>query len=186
MKLSSLLFMLLVIVISLGSVMAAGDPKGERNLAARSSLPKGQGLAAQFNGDHKIQSHPAVIFADNFEQPDYKKRWDEARDSDNKVLSIVSPGGQGEEGVLGRKALKVTATLKQNTGGGLTQWFKPAETVFVRFYARFDKDCDYVHHFVTLRANKGLRGGDRWSGFGGAGLKPKGDERFSTALEPWG
>ncbi len=45
---------------------------------------------------------------------------------------------------------------------------------------------DYVHHFVTLRANRGLRGGDRWSGFGGAGVKPEGTERFSTAIEPWG
>jgi hypothetical protein len=56
----------------------------------------------------------------------------------------------------------------------------------VRFYVRFDPVCDYVHHFVTLRANKGLRGGDKWSGFGGAGERPVGDERFSTALEPWG
>jgi hypothetical protein len=73
-----------------------------------------------------------------------------------------------------------------NNGDGLTKWFEPADRIFVRFYVRFDEKCDYVHHFVTLRANKGLRGGDKWSGFGGAGLKPAGDERFSTALEPWG
>jgi hypothetical protein len=58
--------------------------------------------------------------------------------------------------------------------------------VFIRFYIKFDPGCDYVHHFCTLRANRGLQGGDRWSGFGGAGEKPAGDERFSTALEPWG
>lgn len=56
----------------------------------------------------------------------------------------------------------------------------------MRFYVRFDPGCDYVHHFVTLRANKGLHGSDKWSGFGGAGERPVGDERFSTALEPWG
>jgi len=43
-----------------------------------------------------------------------------------------------------------------------------------------------VHHFCTLRANKSLQGGDRWSGFGGAGELPDGQERFSTAIEPWG
>ncbi len=43
-----------------------------------------------------------------------------------------------------------------------------------------------MHHFVTLRANKGLRGGDKWTGFGGTGLKPDGVNRFSTAIEPWG
>jgi hypothetical protein len=80
----------------------------------------------------------------------------------------------------------VEARLGENQGGGLTKWFEPAAQVFVRFYVRFDPGCDYVHHFVTLRANRGLRGGDKWSGFGGAGLCPAGDERFSTALEPWG
>jgi hypothetical protein len=73
-----------------------------------------------------------------------------------------------------------------NTGGGLTKWFEPSNRLFIRFMVRFDENCDYVHHFCTLRANKSLQGKDRWSGFGGAGLRPAGDERFSTALEPWG
>ena len=60
------------------------------------------------------------------------------------------------------------------------------DSLFIRFYVRFDKDVDYIHHFCTLRANKALHGEDAWSGFGGAGLKPQGTERFSTALEPWG
>jgi hypothetical protein len=80
----------------------------------------------------------------------------------------------------------VEAHLDQDTGGGLTKWFEPVDTVFIRFYTRFDAECDYVHHFVTLRANRSLRGGDKWSGFGGAGLRPEGNERFSTAIEPWG
>ncbi len=68
----------------------------------------------------------------------------------------------------------------------MTKWFESADRLFIRFYTKFDKDCDYVHHFCTLRANKGLQGGDRWSGFGGAGEIPNGSERFSTAIEPWG
>ncbi len=60
--------------------------------------------------------------------------------------------------------------LGQNTGGGVTKWFDSAETIFLRFYVKFDPTCDYVHHFCTLRANKSLQGKDRWSGFGGAGL----------------
>ena len=168
------------------AVPAAGDPQGTNNLALISPLPQKHGLAAKFKADVNIAAHPAVVFADNFEQPDYKTRWDEVRDKEGRVLSLVDPGPGGPEGVLGRKSLQVTASLQHNTGGGLTQWFEPVNPVFVRFYVKFAPDCDYVHHFVTLRANKGLQGGDRWSGFGGAGLKPKGDERFSTALEPWG
>jgi hypothetical protein len=106
------------------------------------------------------------------------------RDDGGEVLARVEPGAPDRR--LGRGVLRVTATLGLNTGGGLTKWFEPADPVYIRFMVRFDHACDYVHHFCTLRANRGLTGADRWSGFGGAGVRPNGDERFSTALEPWG
>jgi hypothetical protein len=163
---------------------AGGDPRGERNEAATGGLPQGKGLAARAVDGAGIAGHPQVIFADDFEGGDYAKKWDSPRDDEGAVLSLVDLSS--EDPRLGRKTLKVTATLGKNTGGGVTKWFEPAETLFFRFYVKFDPTCDYVHHFCTLRANKGLRGGDRWSGFGGAGIRPQGDERFSTALEPWG
>jgi hypothetical protein len=152
------------------------------NIAMQSTLPQGPGLAARFRADSGIATHRAVIFADDFETGELGARWDEQPPAKAKVLSL---GVAGEE-VCGSRCLRVEARLGENQGGGLKKWFEPADTMFVRFYVRFDPGCDYVHHFVTLRANKGLRGGDKWSGFGGAGLKPTGDERFSTALEPWG
>jgi hypothetical protein len=152
------------------------------NIAAQSPLPQGSGLAARFKADSGITNHAAVIFADDFESDELGARWDEQSPAKNKALSFAPAAGQ----VCGKRCLKVEARLGENQGGGLTKWFEPAERVFVRFYVRFDPGCDYVHHFVTLRANKGLHGGDKWSGFGGAGLCPAGDERFSTALEPWG
>jgi hypothetical protein len=150
------------------------------NLAGQSPLPQGPGLAASFKADASVATHPSVIFADDFERGNLGARWDEQ--GATNALSLVPARGE----VCGQRCLKVEARLGENQGGGLTKWFEPSQQVFVRFYARFDPGCDYVHHFVTLRANKGLRGGDKWSGFGGAGLRPSGDERFSTALEPWG
>ena len=161
-----------------------GDPKGARNLAPDSGLPRGNGCAAKFAADRGIAAHPAIIFADDFEGGDYGTKWDSDRDDADAVLALVDLSA--EDARLGRKTLKVTATLGKNTGGGVTKWFASADTLFFRFYVKFDPACDYVHHFCTLRANKSLTGRDRWSGFGGAGLKPVGDERFSTALEPWG
>ena len=160
------------------------DPDERRNRVAQSDLPRGPGLAAKFTGDRGIEAHGSVIFADNFETGDWRTRWDSARGADDGTLSIVD-ASSGFAGV-GRRSLTATAVLGKNTGGGLTEWFEPADNVHIRFYVKFDKRCDYVHHFVTLRANKSLQGGDKWSGFGGAGIKPVGDERFSTALEPWG
>jgi hypothetical protein len=173
---------LVVTVVLLMTSARAADSAGSENLAARRELPEGKGLAAAFATDTGVRTHVDVMFADNFEAGNIGEGWDETGNKDGKVLSLVRPSAVG----LGQRCLRVEAHLGQDTGGGLTKWFEPADTVFIRFYTQFDAACDYVHHFVTLRANRGLRGGDKWSGFGGAGLKPEGSERFSTAIEPWG
>ena len=141
------------------------------------------GFSSTASPGRSIVQHPAVIFAADFESSDFAEDWDEKRDRDGEVLSRVAIADPKHD--FGQ-SLKVKARLGRNTGGGLTKWFDSSEELFIRFYTRFDGQCDYVHHFVTLRANKGLKGKDRWSGFGGAGLRPRGTERFSTALEPWG
>ena len=160
----------------------AQDTGAFTNIAAQSNLPHGPGLAAAFKADQGITNHPAVIFADDFEDGPLGARWEEQTPAKYNALSFAPAGDL----ICGQRCLKVQAHLGENQGGGLTKWFAAAESVFVRFYVRFDPACDYVHHFVTLRGNKSLHGGDKWSGFGGAGLCPAGDERFSTALEPWG
>lgn len=148
-----------------------------------SPLGSGPGLEAQLGSIQASSNHPDIVFSEDFESSQYVENWDEVRDQAGEVLSRVKLGGADSD--FGH-SLKVTARLGHNTGGGLTKWFSSSNRVFVRFYARFDSKCDYVHHFVTLRANKSLNGKDRWSGFGGAGLLPDGSERFSTALEPFG
>jgi len=169
-----------LMVLTFRSVAADPSPPGK---VQDSSLPYGPGLAANAAGDRDLASNPAVIFTEDFEAPDWKGHWDEVRDREGEVLAVTKLGGSNDP--FGQ-SLKVTAILGRDTGGGASKWFSPTETVFIRFYTRFDPRCDYVHHFVTLRANAGLQGKERWSGFGGAGLKPEGHERFSTALEPWG
>jgi hypothetical protein len=166
-----------------------GDPLGERNLASESSLPRGPGLASELSDVASLDEHNDVIFVEDFESPDFQSRWDDIRNDGGEVLSLVridEKGGVSPGQTTHGQSLKVTATLGKNTGGGMTKWFDSSDKLFIRFYVRFDDDCDYIHHFCTLRANKATRGGDAWSGFGGAGIRPEGTERFSTALEPWG
>lgn len=175
---------LALLVLNIPSTCRAQKTDEWENVADKSELPSGQGLAAAFAADTGIASHEEVIFADNFEQGELGAAWDSRRDKEERVLRLVDTRAAAQP--VGQRALQVTATLGENTGGGLTKWFASNETLFIRFYTKFDEDCDYVHHFCTVRANKGLDGPSRWSGFGGAGEQPNGDERFSTALEPWG
>lgn len=154
------------------------------NLAGKvSTLPSGKGIAANYPSDAGISSDKAVIFADDFEKGAIGEGWAEVNNPKGNVLSFNPPG---DAKGLGARSLQVEAHLGQDTGGGLTCWFEPSDTVFLRFYTRFDPACDYIHHYVGLRGNKGLTGADKWSGFGKAGIKPTGDDRFSTRIEPVG
>lgn len=150
----------------------------------QSSLPSGAGLASKFVNTEALSQHRSVIFVEDFESGQIGEQWDETRNPNGNVLTLDSP--DEDNALVGSRSLKVTAHLGRDTGGGLTKWFPSSKCVHVRFYSRFAGNSDYIHHFVTLRANRALTGGDRWSGFGGAGDLPSGDRRFSTALEPWG
>jgi hypothetical protein len=171
-----------IVLAAAAALLSQGIAADIIDLKNTSALPEGVGLAQTFPGDRGIEDDPRVIFADNFESGDFS-RWDEHTEAAG-ILSLVDESRFAAS--LGKHSLRVTATLGENTGGGLTKWFESSERVFVRFYVKFAPDCDYTHHLVRLRANKGLQGADKWSGFGKAGLKPDGNDRFSTGIEPWG
>jgi hypothetical protein len=63
------------------------------NLVTQSLLPSGKGLAARFRGDRGIESHPAMIFADSFEEGDYRFRWDSCRDKNGNVCACQAAVG---------------------------------------------------------------------------------------------
>ena len=162
-------------------VQLARGEEARENFASKKELPSGPGIASEFKADVGLQKKEGVIFADGFESGNFAA-WDEKDEEKKHVFTFPFP----DSPELGKYCLRVEAHLGKDTGGGVTKWFSSSGTLFVRFYTKFAPDCDYVHHFVTLRANKSLQGAEKWSGFGGAGLKPAGDDRFSTAIEPWG
>lgn len=117
----------------------------------------------------------ALVLAEDFEAFD-RARWDDLGRTPS-ALRIVD-GGRG-----GGRCAQLTATLGSDTGAHLYKMLEPGlETCHLRFYVRFEDDPGYVHHFVHL---VGYRPATRWPQ-GGAGERPRGDERFSTGIEPWG
>ncbi len=134
---------------------------------------EGWGFAEKYPGDVGIEKDPRVVLVENFENDDLKSRW-----SDIKGTEFAKDPVHG-----GQRSLKVTATLGKDTGGHLYKMLKPGhDRLHFRFYVRFPKDHGYVHHFVHLT---GYNPPTAWPQ-GGAGERPKGDERFSTGIEPWG
>lgn len=147
-----------------------------------SELPSGFGLSSKYPGDKDIKSAPSVLLYEDFENCNInglKKHWEDVSNKDGNVLFLVddSPLGSG-----GKQALKMTATLGENTGGHLYKRLpREVDSVFARFYVKFT-DPAYIHHFVTI-------GGYRPSTSypqGGAGERPQGDERITVGIEPYG
>ncbi|MCK6460877.1 MAG: hypothetical protein L6Q95_13425 [Planctomycetes bacterium] len=146
-------------------------------------LPEGPGLAARYPGDLGIAKDRAVLLAEDFEAgtiEDLGKRWTEVGNKDQKPLawSDLRP-----EASSGRRSLQITATLGEDTGGHLfAPLAKGVDCAFARFYVRFAEDADYIHHFVHMG---GMNPQTRWPN-PQAGTRPKGDDRFSVGIEPWG
>ncbi|MGC8829714.1 MAG: hypothetical protein ACP5MG_00345 [Verrucomicrobiia bacterium] len=150
--------------------------------AALSELPSGFGLSAKYPGDKNLQSDPSVLLYEDFENggvEELNKRWESISNKDGKVLTIINDSPEGSEG---KQSLRMTATLNQNTGGHLYKRLpREVEQVYARFYVKFS-DPAYIHHFVTLG---GYRPATRWPQ-GGAGERPRGDERITVGIEPYG
>lgn len=146
-------------------------------------LPSGHGISRRHPADENIAKHPSVLFAENFETgsiEDVTKRWGSANNDKGKVLSFA------EDTMIrdaGRRCLEMTATLNENTGGNLYKKLnRGVDRAYARFYVKFPKDAGYIHHFVTLG---GYNPATNWPQ-GGAGVRPKGHDRFTVGIEPYG
>jgi hypothetical protein len=117
-----------------------------------------------------------IVFQEDFEHFD-RKNWNEFGEAPEAV-EVVDGGPTGRG-----KCVRITATLGENTGAHLYKMLEPGlDTCHLRFYVKFEREHDYLHHFVHL---VGYNPPSRWPQ-GGAGERPRGDARFSTGIEPWG
>lgn len=152
-------------------------------LAQSASLPEGEGLAAKYPGDRGIGKDPAVLLAEDFEAgeiADLARRWHDVSNKQGRVLSFREDGPQA---AAGKRALQMTATVGENEGGHLyRQLPREVDTAFARFYVKFPADAGYIHHFVHFG---GYHPATRWPQ-GGAGERPRGNDRMTVGIEPYG
>jgi hypothetical protein len=123
-----------------------------------------------------LAAEPRIVFGEDFERFD-RKNWHEFGAAP-EAIEIVEGGPSGRG-----MCVQITASLGKNTGGHLYRMLDPGlDTCHLRFYVKFEKEHDFLHHFVHL---VGYNPATRYPQ-GGAGDRPRGDERFSTGIEPWG
>jgi hypothetical protein len=150
-------------------------------MAEESQVEVRQGLANQYKGDKGIENDPDIIFVENFEEGSLdtvKSRWESVKSIDIMSLSTDVPEASG-----GQHSLLMTHIGGQGTGGHLYRRLLPGyEQLYVRFYVKFAPDCYPIHHFVHIG---GYNPSTPWPQ-GGAGIRPAGDKRFTTGIEPHG
>jgi len=163
-----------------GHCQPEGNSK-KTEIPVRKTLPQGYGLAAKYPGDKGIENDPAVIFVEDFEEATLNElfqRWESVR-----AREILSFSDEVPAGSSGKQSLLMTHVGGKGTGGHLYRRLLPGyDKIFVRFYVKFHPDCFPIHHFFHVG---GYYPPTRWPQ-GGAGERPRGDERFTIGVEPFG
>jgi hypothetical protein len=135
------------------------------------------GIAVDYPGDVGIESHPAVVFVEFFEQAsieDMAAGWDEVQRQQYMEFSPdVPPLSTGGQSLTGPGT---------DSGPGLYRRVLPGyEQLYLRFYGKFDSACVENHHYSWIG---GHNPPTAWP-WPRAGQKPAGDSHFSTGAEPF-
>ena len=145
----------------------------------------GCGIAAQHPGDEGIDSHPAVIFTEDFEHQSkeiFEERYTDVRRPENMEfvddVADVSPG---------QRSLRMESIGGEDTGSDLYRNFATTDEetydeLYVRYYVQYVHDHSYHHAGVRLG---GYNPPTNWPQ-GGAGTRPDGDDRFKARAQPMG
>ncbi len=135
------------------------------------------GLAAKYPGDKGIEKNPAVIFATGFEPEKTLSGFTMLRAPQTITINTKPKFVHS-----GQNSTQVTATRGKDSGGALIyRWEKGVDQLYFRFYCRFHEDTCHPHHFVNIGACAPGKETE-----GNAGKRPKGNELFSTTIEPPG
>jgi Polysaccharide lyase 14 len=133
-----------------------------------------------------LQAPGKVLFADDFESAESLKKYFEVRGKDSGRARIVS----GEEVAhRGKGAMRFDAPEAggKESGSGASGWLgaEGHDVVYMRRYLRFADDYDQGNLNHTGGGLAGVGGTGKWDEMGKAGIRPRGDDRFTAGFEPW-
>jgi len=157
----------------IGPLAANPSPKAQPG----GNLPRG--IAAAYRGDAGIEKDPSVVFAENFEGPDFR-HWNNAEPPRAPKVQLVNEKTRVHGG---KQAVQFMVPPGKGVGAGLVKWFQPGyDQLHARWYCLFAENYDQgnLHHTGAKLAAET----NRWH-LGVAGQKPTGHDFFITGLEPW-
>jgi hypothetical protein len=137
-----------------------------------------------------LQTPGRVIFADGFESPDALKVYFEVGGLKEGRAKLTSDPALAHSG-SGALQLTAPASDGKSSGAGPSYWFGEEkdgggrDRVYLRYYIKFADDYDQGNLNHTGAGLAATSGKQMWDGMGNAGIRPKGDDRFTTGFEPW-
>jgi len=152
--------------------------------------PYPQLVTAQTRADPQVlaplEKPGKVFFRDDFESPEPLKKYFEIRglhEGHAKRTAAAELAHKGDG------AIQFTAAARdgRESGAGATAWLGPKgyDRVYFRRYIKFAADYDQGNLNHVGGGLTGVAGTNRWRAMGSAGIRPKGDDHFKSALEPW-
>jgi hypothetical protein len=160
---------------------AAGDDERRPypQLVTGQTLADPQALAV-------LENPGEVFFHDDFESPESMTKYFEVRGLREGHARLVTGAALAHSG---RGAIQFTAPAREGreSGVGASGWFGPEgyDRVHFRRYVKFAADYDQGDLNHVGGGLSAVAGSDRWSAMGSAGIRPRGDDRFTSSFEPW-
>lgn len=163
--------------VPVGEVVA--EPPPRPRLVTAATRTDARALAA-------LETPGRVLFDDDFESRESFAKYFEVRGRDDGRAVVVEDRALAHSGA---GALQLTAPARDGaaSGAGVSGWFGDAapERVHLRYWLKWDAGYDQGNLNHTGGSVSGVAGTNRWGGMGKAGIKPVGDDRFSTSFETW-
>ena len=138
------------------------------------------GISSQYPGDEGIESHPNVVFVEQFEEGSIANivpRWGDARNPNGMQLSSDVPPGSPP----GHSLNIPWVGGGVNSGGHLYKVLSPGvnDTIYVRYYIKYPTSGRYAHTGIWIGGTNPI---SEWPD-PQAGSRPNGDDRFIAAGE---
>ncbi len=184
-------------VTTLGLLCAAGCNTGSRSDDANASTGSASTAATATGSTSSTPTGSAptpgtgpstapgqILFSSDFENPNWHTAYFDHYGLNDGRLSLVTTPADVHGG---SSALRCQVPAVQGATAQVSYWFGDTggyDKVHYRWWAKFDTNFDQgnLMHFNGLAA---ISTSGKWDFMGQAGIKPNGDDRFSSGFEPW-